>query len=202
MKVAVIEKRKTLGGTCLNIGCIPSKALLHTSEKFENMNSGDLSKYGIDLSKPKLNISKMMENKNKISTFYGNGHIDTPGEISVSNGNENKTITSSKIMIATGSLVAPLKNVTIDEKLIVSSTGALDLKKVPNKLIVVGGGYIGLEMGTVWRRLGSQVTVVEYLDRILPGMDSEIAQKFKQILQKQGIDFKLNTGIELSLIHI
>ena len=213
MKVAVIEKRKTLGGTCLNIGCIPSKALLHTSEKFENINSGDLSKYGIDLSKPKLNISTMMENKNKIvsdltkgieflfkknkiSTFYGNGHIDTPGEISVSNGNENKTITSSKIMIATGSLVAPLKSVTIDEKLIVSSTGALDLKKVPNKLIVVGGGYIGLEMGTVWRRLGSQVTVVEYLDRILPGMDSEIAQKFKQILEKQGIDFKLNTGIE------
>ena len=212
MKVAVIEKRKTLGGTCLNIGCIPSKALLHASEKFENINSNELTNYGIELSKPKLNISKMMENKNKvvseltkgieflfkknkIASFSGSAFIEKPDKIIISNDKDNKTITSNKILIATGSLVAPLQNIIIDEKMIVSSTGALDLNKVPKKLIVVGGGYIGLEMGTVWRRLGSQVTVVEFLDRILPGMDSEIAKKFKLILQKQGIEFKLNTGI-------
>ena len=212
MKVAVIEKRKTLGGTCLNIGCIPSKALLHASEKFENINSNELTNYGIELSKPKLNISKMMENKNKvvsdltkgieflfkknkIAAFSGSAFIEKPDKIIISNDKDNKTITSNKILIATGSLVAPLQNIIIDEKMIVSSTGALDLNKVPKKLIVVGGGYIGLEMGTVWRRLGSQVTVVEFLDRILPGMDSEIAKKFKLILQKQGIEFKLNTGI-------
>ena len=212
MKVAVIEKRKTLGGTCLNIGCIPSKALLHASEKFENINSNELTNYGIELSKPKLNISKMMENKNKvvsdltkgieflfkknkIAAFSGSAFIENPDKIIISNDKDNKTITSNKILIATGSLVAPLQNIIIDEKMIVSSTGALDLNKVPKKLIVVGGGYIGLEMGTVWRRLGSQVTVVEFLDRILPGMDSEIAKKFKLILQKQGIEFKLNTGI-------
>ena len=212
MKVAVIEKRKTLGGTCLNIGCIPSKALLHASEQFENINSNELTNYGIELSKPKLNISKMMENKNKvvsdltkgieflfkknkIAAFSGSAFIEKPDKIIISNDKDNKTITSNKILIATGSLVAPLQNIIIDEKMIVSSTGALDLNKVPKKLIVVGGGYIGLEMGTVWRRLGSQVTVVEFLDRILPGMDSEIAKKFKLILQKQGIEFKLNTGI-------
>ncbi len=212
MKVAVIEKRKTLGGTCLNIGCIPSKALLHASEKFENINSNELTNYGIELSKPKLNISKMMENKNKvvsdltkgieflfkknkIAAFSGSAFIENPDKIIISNDKDNKTITSNKILIATGSLVAPLQNIIIDEKMIVSSTGALDLNKVPKKLIVVGGGYIGLEMGTVWRRLGSKVTVVEFLDRILPGMDSEIAKKFKLILQKQGIEFKLNTGI-------
>jgi len=212
MKVAVIEKRKTLGGTCLNIGCIPSKALLHASEQFENINSNELTNYGIELSKPKLNISKMMENKNKvvsdltkgieflfkknkIAAFSGSAFIENPDKIIISNDKDNKTITSNKILIATGSLVAPLQNIIIDEKMIVSSTGALDLNKVPKKLIVVGGGYIGLEMGTVWRRLGSQVTVVEFLDRILPGMDSEIAKKFKLILQKQGIEFKLNTGI-------
>ena len=212
MKVAVIEKRKTLGGTCLNIGCIPSKALLHASEKFENINSNELTNYGIELSKPKLNISKMMENKNKvvsdltkgieflfkknkIAAFSGIAFIEKPDKIIISNDKDNKTITSNKILIATGSLVAPLQNIIIDEKMIVSSTGALDLNKVPKKLIVVGGGYIGLEMGTVWRRLGSKVTVVEFLDRILPGMDTEIAKKFKLILQKQGIEFKLNTGI-------
>ena len=215
MKVAVIEKRKTLGGTCLNIGCIPSKALLHVSEKYENINSNELSTYGIDLSKPKLNLSKMMENKNKvvndltkgieflfkknkITTFFGNAYIDAPGEIIIPSdkGKDSLAVTTNKTLIATGSLVAPLNKINIDEKLILSSTGALNLTKVPKKLIVVGGGYIGLEMGTVWRRLGSQVTVVEYLDRILPGMDSEIAKKFKQILQKQGIEFKLNTGID------
>ena len=212
MKVAVIEERKSLGGTCLNIGCIPSKALLNSSEKYESINSAQLEDFGINLSSVKLNITKMMENKdnivsdltkgieflfkkNRISSFEGNGYISSPNEIIVSKNEKEEVIKSNKILIATGSVVAPLNNIKIDEKNIVSSTGALELKKVPKRLIVVGGGYIGLEMGTVWRRLGSQVTVIEYLDRILPGMDSEVAKKFKLILQKQGIDFKLNTAI-------
>ena len=213
MKVAVIEKRATLGGTCLNIGCIPSKALLNSSEKFESINSSELKNIGIDLGTPKLNISKMMDNKNrivtdltkgieflfkknKITSFIGNGYISSPTEVTVSNKNDTTTVKSSKILIATGSEAAPLNNISIDEKKIVSSTGALELTTVPKKFIVVGGGYIGLEMGTVWRRLGSEVTVIEYLDRILPGMDNEIAKKFKLILQKQGIKFELNTAIQ------
>ena len=213
MKVAVIEKRKSLGGTCLNIGCIPSKALLNSSEKFESVNSNELQNFGIELKHPKLNISKMMDNKNnivsdltkgieflfkknKISSFEGDGYISSPTEITVSKNNEKTTVKSKNVLIATGSDVAPLNNIVIDEKKIVSSTGALELKKVPKEFIVVGGGYIGLEMGTVWRRLGAKVTVIEYLDRILPGMDSEIAKRFKLILQKQGIEFKLNTAIQ------
>ena len=213
MKVAVIEERKSLGGTCLNIGCIPSKALLNSSEKYESINSAQLEDFGINLSSVKLNIPKMMENKdnivsdltkgieflfkkNKISSFEGNRYISSPNEIIVSKNGKEEVIKSNKILIATGSVVAPLNKIKIDEKNIVSSTGALELKNVPKRLIVVGGGYIGLEMGTVWRRLGSQVTVIEYLDRILPGMDSEVAKKFKLILQKQGIDFKLNTAIK------
>ena len=196
MKVAVIEKRVTLGGTCLNIGCIPSKALLNSSEKFESINSSELKNIGIDLGAPKLNISKMMDNKNrivkdltkgieflfkknKITSFIGNGYISSPTEVTVSSKNDTTIVKTDKILIATGSEVAPLNNISIDEKKIVSSTGALELTTVPKKFIVVGGGYIGLEMGTVWRRLGSEVTVIEYLDRILPGMDSEIAKKFK-----------------------
>ena len=213
MKVAVIEKRATLGGTCLNIGCIPSKALLNSSEKFESINSSELKNIGIDLGAPKLNISKMMDNKNrivtdltkgieflfkknKITSFIGNGYISSPTEVTVSSKNDSTIVKTGKILIATGSEVAPLNNISIDEKKIVSSTGALELTTVPKKFIVVGGGYIGLEMGTVWRRLGSEVTVIEYLDRILPGMDSEIAKKFKLILQKQGIKFELNTAIQ------
>ena len=213
MKVAVIEKRATLGGTCLNIGCIPSKALLNSSEKFESINSSELKNIGIDLSAPKLNISKMMDNKNrivtdltkgieflfkknKITSFIGNGYISSPTEVTVSSKNDTTIVKTGKILIATGSEAAPLNNISIDEKKIVSSTGALELITVPKKFIVVGGGYIGLEMGTVWRRLGSEVTVIEYLDRILPGMDSEIAKKFKLILQKQGIKFELNTAIQ------
>ena len=213
MKVAVIEKRATLGGTCLNIGCIPSKALLNSSEKFESINSSELKNIGIDLGAPKLNISKMMDNKNrivtdltkgieflfkknKITSFIGNGYISSPTEVTVSSKNDTTIVKTGKILIATGSEAAPLNNISIDEKKIVSSTGALELKTVPKKFIVVGGGYIGLEMGTVWRRLGSEVTVIEYLDRILPGMDSEIAKKFKLILQKQGIKFELNTAIQ------
>ena len=213
MKVAVIEKRATLGGTCLNIGCIPSKALLNSSEKFESINSSELKNIGIDLGTPKLNISKMMDNKNrivtdltkgieflfkknKITSFIGNGYISSPSEVIVSSKNDTTIVKSGKILIATGSEAAPLNNISIDEKKIVSSTGALELTTVPKKFIVVGGGYIGLEMGTVWRRLGSEVTVIEYLDRILPGMDNEIAKKFKLILQKQGIKFELNTAIQ------
>lgn len=213
MKVAVIEKRATLGGTCLNIGCIPSKALLNSSEKFESINSSELKNIGIDLGAPKLNISKMMDNKNrivtdltkgieflfkknKITSFIGNGYISSPTEVTVSSKNDTTIVKTSKILIATGSEAAALNNISIDEKKIVSSTGALKLTNVPKKFIVVGGGYIGLEMGTVWRRLGSEVTVIEYLDRILPGMDSEIAKKFKLILQKQGIKFELNTAIQ------
>ena len=213
MKVAVIEKRATLGGTCLNIGCIPSKALLNSSEKFESINSSELKNIGIDLGAPKLNISKMMDNKNrivtdltkgieflfkknKITSFIGNGYISSPTEVTVSSKNDTTIVKTSKILIATGSEAAALNNISIDEKKIVSSTGALELTTVPKKFIVVGGGYIGLEMGTVWRRLGSEVTVIEYLDRILPGMDSEIAKKFKLILQKQGIKFELNTAIQ------
>ena len=213
MKVAVIEKRATLGGTCLNIGCIPSKALLNSSEKFESINSSELKNIGIDLGAPKLNISKMMDNKNrivtdltkgieflfkknKITSFIGNGYISSPTEVTVSSKNDTTIFKTGKILIATGSEAASLNNISIDEKKIVSSTGALELTTVPKKFIVVGGGYIGLEMGTVWRRLGSEVTVIEYLDRILPGMDSEIAKKFKLILQKQGIKFELNTAIQ------
>ena len=213
MKVAVIEKRATLGGTCLNIGCIPSKALLNSSEKFESIDSSELKNIGIDLGAPKLNISKMMDNKNrivtdltkgieflfkknKITSFIGNGYISSPTEVTVSSKNDTTIVKTGKILIATGSEAAPLNNISIDEKKIVSSTGALELTTVPKKFIVVGGGYIGLEMGTVWRRLGSEVTVIEYLDRILPGMDSEIAKKFKLILQKQGIKFELNTAIQ------
>ena len=213
MKVAVIEKRATLGGTCLNIGCIPSKALLNSSEKFESINPSELKNIGIDLGAPKLNISKMMDNKNrivtdltkgieflfkknKITSFIGNGYISSPTEVTVSSKNDTTIVKTSKILIATGSEAAALNNISIDEKKIVSSTGALELTTVPKKFIVVGGGYIGLEMGTVWRRLGSEVTVIEYLDRILPGMDSEIAKKFKLILQKQGIKFELNTAIQ------
>ena len=213
MKVAVIEKRATLGGTCLNIGCIPSKALLNSSEKFESINSSELKNIGIDLGTPKLNISKMMDNKNrivtdltkgieflfkknKITSIIGNGYISSPTEVTVSSKNDTTIVKTGKILIATGSEAAPLNNISIDEKKIVSSTGALELTTVPKKFIVVGGGYIGLEMGTVWRRLGSEVTVIEYLDRILPGMDSEIAKKFKLILQKQGIKFELNTAIQ------
>ena len=181
MKVAVIEERKSLGGTCLNIGCIPSKALLNSSEKYESINSAQLEDFGINLSSVKLNIPKMMENKdnivsdltkgieflfkkNKISSFEGNGYISSPNEIIVSKNGKEEVIKSNKILIATGSVVAPLNKIKIDEKNIVSSTGALELKKVPKRLIVVGGGYIGLEMGTVWRRLGS----VSYTHLTLP----------------------------------
>ena len=211
MKVAVVEKRKSHGGTCLNVGCIPSKALLHASELFDEANNG-MEKLGIKVS-PELDLKAMMKHKidtvngntsgieflfkkNKIKTFHGTGKITAAGKVTVTDekGNE-ETINSKSIAIATGSDVANIPGVETDEKMVLSSTGALDLEKVPEKMLVVGAGVIGLELGSVWRRLGTEVTVVEYLDRILPGMDNEIAKNFQRILKKQGIEFKLGTKV-------
>lgn len=215
MKVAVVEKRKTHGGTCLNVGCIPSKALLHASELFDEANHG-FADFGIKVS-PELDLGKMMKHKtdtvngnisgieylfkkNKITAFHGTGKVSAKGKVTVTDDKGKETeITTKHIVIATGSDVAGIPGVDIDEKMVVSSTGALDLKKVPKKMLVVGAGVIGLELGSVWRRLGTEVTVVEYLDRILPGMDDEVAKNFQRILKKQGIDFKLAskvTGVE------
>src|SRR5229473_998269 len=208
MKVAVVEKRETFGGTCLNIGCIPSKALLHASELFEEAGHS-FEKMGIKLTAPKLDLPGMMKfkdegvdgnvkgiaflfKKNKIEAFQGEGKILAPGQIEIRAGDgKAQTIETKAIVIATGSDVARLNGIDIDEKRIVSSTGALSLDKVPQRLLVVGAGVIGLELGSVWRRLGSQVTVVEFLDRILPGIDLEVAKKFQRLLQKQGMAFKL-----------
>jgi dihydrolipoamide dehydrogenase len=211
LKTAVIEKDKTFGGTCLNVGCIPSKALLHASHLFEEAGH-DFAGMGIGVSKPKLDLKQMLAfkqegvdgnvkgvdflfKKNKIDTFKGAGKITSPGKIEV----DGKTIEAKHIVIATGSDVARLKGIDIDEKRVVSSTGALALDKVPGKLLVVGAGVIGLELGSVWRRLGAEVQVVEFLDRILPGMDGEVAKQFQRILEKQGMTFKLGskvTGID------
>ncbi len=208
MKVAVVEKRKTLGGTCLNIGCIPSKALLYASEMFEEAGHG-MAPLGVVVAAPKLDLPMMMKHKddtvaanvngvaflfkkNKIDSITGEGRIAAPGKIVVKgeDGNE-KTLESKAIVIATGSDVARLPGVEIDEKTVVSSTGALSLPRVPKRLIVVGAGVIGLELGAVWRRLGTEVIVVEFLDRILPGMDGEIAKQFQRLLEKQGFAFHL-----------
>ena len=207
MKVAVVEKRPTHGGTCLNVGCIPSKALLHASELYEEAGHG-FSAMGIEV-EPKLNLANMQAfkdegvkgnvdgvayllKKNKVDHFHGTGRIVSSGRIEVTfiNG-EKKELQATNIVIASGSDVAPLPGVEIDEKQIVSSTGALTLEKVPKKMIVVGAGVIGLELGSVWRRLGAKVTVVEYLNRILPGMDLDVAKQFQRILTKQAIAFKL-----------
>jgi dihydrolipoamide dehydrogenase len=212
MKVAVVEKSPTFGGTCLNVGCIPSKALLQASERFEEV-THMLPKMGIGVGKPKLDLAAMMKfkadgvdgnvkgvgflfKKNKIDTHHGTGRIVAAGKVEVK-GDDGKTevIETKNIVIATGSDVAQLKGVAIDEKRVVSSTGALTLDKVPEKMLVIGAGVIGLELGSVWRRLGAQVTVVEFLDRILPGMDGEIAKSFQRILEKQGMAFKLGTKV-------
>ena len=212
MKTAVIEKDKTFGGTCLNVGCIPSKALLHASHLFEEA-AHDFAGMGIGVSKPKLDLSQMQKfkqegvdgnvkgvdflfKKNRIDTFKGTGKITGPGKIEVVTGNgKGETIDAKNIVIATGSDVTRLKGIEIDEKRIVSSTGALALDKVPAKLLVVGAGVIGLELGSVWRRLGAEVQVVEFLDRILPGMDNEVARQFQRILEKQGMTFKLGSKV-------
>lgn len=210
MKVACIEKEKTLGGTCLNVGCIPSKALLSFSKKYEEAKT-KFSDIGI-ISDPKLDLKKMMEKKdqnvdalckgiemlfakNKITKINGIGKILEPNIVEVNNGKKTEKIKASKIMIATGSEVINLPGVDFDEEFIVSSTGALALQKVPKELVVIGGGYIGLELGSVWRRLGSKVTVVEFADKIVPSLDTEIGKLFKKSLEKQGINFMLGTKL-------
>jgi dihydrolipoamide dehydrogenase len=211
MKVAVVEKEKTFGGTCLNIGCIPSKALLHASERFEEAGHM-LARMGINVGAPRLDLSAMMAfkdegvdgnvkgvaflfKKNKIDSRVGVGRILAPGKVEVAANAKSETLDTKAIVIATGSDVARLKGIDIDEKRVVSSTGALVLDKVPERLLVVGAGVIGLELGSVWRRLGSEVIVVEFLDRILPGMDAEVCRQFQRILQKQGITFRLSSKV-------
>jgi dihydrolipoamide dehydrogenase len=207
LKTAVVEKRATFGGTCLNVGCIPSKAMLHASELFDEANHG-FAAMGIEV-KPKLDLKQMLKfkdeavkgntdgvaylmKKNKIATFHGTGRIVAAGQVEVTAEDGSKQqLDTRAIVIATGSDVAKLPGIEIDEKQVISSTGALELQKVPKKLIVVGAGVIGLELGSVWRRLGAEVLVVEFLDRILPGMDADVAKSFQRILEKQGIAFKL-----------
>ncbi len=212
MKVAVVEKDKTFGGTCLNVGCIPSKALLHASELYEEAGH-DFGHMGIKVGAPQLDLPAMMKfkdegvdgnvkgvaylfRKNKIDSFQGLGVIAGAGKVEVK-GSDGKTQTldTKAIVIATGSDVARLRGIEIDEKRIVSSTGALVLDKVPQRLLIVGAGVIGLELGSVWRRLGSEVIVVEFLDRILPGMDSEVGRQFQRILEKQGVKFHLSSKV-------
>ncbi|MDE5445023.1 dihydrolipoyl dehydrogenase [Bradyrhizobium sp. CSA207] len=215
MKVAVVEKNATLGGTCLNVGCMPSKALLHASEMFEEA-AHSFAKMGVSVSAPKLELPAMMNfkqqgidgnvkgveflmKKNKIDVLKGTGKILGTGKVEVSADSKSQLVETKNIVIATGSDIARLKGIEIDEKRIVSSTGALSLDKVPGKLLIVGAGVIGLELGSVWQRLGAEVIVVEFLDRILPGMDGEIAKQFQRILEKQGFAFKLGsklTGVE------
>jgi dihydrolipoamide dehydrogenase len=207
LKVAVVEKRKTFGGTCLNIGCIPSKALLYASEMFEGAAHG-LGALGVVVNAPTLDLPAMMKHKddtvaanvngvaflfkkNKIDSFIGEGRIAAPGKVEVKAADGVKTLEGKAIVIATGSDVAKLPGVDIDEKVIISSTGALELTKPPERLLIVGAGVIGLELGSVWARLGSKVTVVEFLDRILPGMDGEVARQFQRMLEKQGFKFHL-----------
>ena len=212
LKTAIIEKRKTFGGTCLNIGCIPSKALLHASDMFEEAGHG-FEALGIKIGTPKLDLPAMMKHKddtvaanvqgvafllkkNKVDSFIGTGSIAAPGKVLVTAADgTTQTLETTNIVIATGSDSTPLPGVTIDEKTIVTSTGALTLEKVPERMLIVGAGVIGLELGSVWRRLGTEVTVVEYLDRILPGMDDEIAKQFQRILAKQGVTFHLGSKV-------
>ena len=211
LKAACVESRGTLGGTCLNVGCIPSKSLLNLSENYHKAKK-DFNQQGIEISDIKLNIKKMMANKdksvqvltkgveflfkkNKVTYLKGKGVIFSDNDVVVYNGADRKSYKTKNIVIATGSAPTSLPGIDIDEKNIVSSTGALSLAEVPKELVVIGGGYIGLEMGSVWSRLGSNVTVVEFLDFITPGMDREISNEFQKILTKQGIKFKLNCKV-------
>src|ERR1700746_3034078 len=211
-KVAVVEKAPTLGGTCLNSGCMPAKALLHASEMFEEAGHS-FAKMGVSVPAPKLDLPAMMNfkqqgidgnvkgveflmKKNKIDVIHGKGKILGTGKVEVAGGDGKTQLVETKnIVIATGSDVARLKGIEIDEKRIVSSTGALSLDKVPGKLLIVGAGVIWLELGSVWHRLGAKVTVVEFLDRILPGMDGEVAKQFQRMLEKQGFKFKLGAKV-------
>lgn len=216
LKTACIEKRETLGGTCLNVGCIPSKAMLHASELYE-MAKDQFSGYGIEFDKLKLNLVQMhaqkadavngltkgvagLLKKNKVDTWYGSGKIKSKTEVDVTDADgKTRTLKTKNIVIATGSEVTPLPGVEIDEKRIVSSTGALELKQVPKKLVLVGAGVIGLELGSVWRRLGAEVEVVEFLDHCLPGLDGEISKSARKLFEKQGMKFHFKrkvTGVE------
>jgi dihydrolipoamide dehydrogenase len=212
LKTAVVEKRATFGGTCLNIGCIPSKALLHASELFDE-SGHSFATMGIGVGKPKLDLKAMMAFKdqgvdgnvkgvefllkmNKIDVFHGAARIAAAGKVEVKGVDGNtRTLDTKSIVIATGSDVARLKGIEIDERRIVSSTGALVLDKVPERLLVIGAGVIGLELGSVWRRLGSEVVVVEFLDGVLPGMDSEVRRQAQRIFEKQGMTFKLSSMV-------
>jgi dihydrolipoamide dehydrogenase len=212
MKVAAVEKDKTFGGTCLNIGCIPSKGLLYASELFEEAGH-KFGHLGIGVSPPKLDLATMMKfkdegvegnvkgvaflfKKNKIDAYQGVGRITAPGKVEVKAANGGvQTLETHNIVIASGSDVARLRGIEIDEKRIVSSTGALSLDKVPERLLIVGAGVIGLELGSVWRRLGAQVQVIEFLDRIVPGIDGEVARQFQRLLEKQGMSFKLSSKV-------
>ena len=218
LKTAVVEKRATFGGTCLNIGCIPSKAFLHASELFEEAGHA-FAKMGIGVPAPKLDLKQMLTfkqeavdgntkgvefllKKNKVDSVHGTGRIVAPGKVEVTGADGKKqTLESKSIVIATGSDVAKLKGIDIDEKRIVSSTGALTLPEVPKHLLVIGAGVIGLELGSVWRRLGSKVTVVEFMDGVLPGMDGEVRKQGQRLFEKQGMTFKLSskvTGVDTS----
>ena len=212
LATAVVEKWATFGGTCLNIGCIPSKALLHASELFEETGHG-LSAFGIEVPAPKLNLKGMMAHKdatvkanvdgvaflfkkNKIEGIRGTGRILAPGKVEVTaEDGSTKVLETKSIVIATGSDVTPLAGLAIDEKRIVSSTGALQLSSPPKKLLVIGAGIIGLELGSVWRRLGAEVEVIEYLDRILPGIDAEVAKQFQRLIERQGVKFHLSRKV-------
>ncbi len=207
LKTACVEKRATLGGTCLNIGCIPSKALLQSSENFEEASHG-FKDHGVIVESVKLDLARMQARKgevvtanvkgveflfkkNKVTWLKGEGRIVAPGKVSVA-GTEYDT---KAIVVASGSESIPLPGVELDEQVVVSSTGALELDRVPGHLVVIGGGYIGLELGSVWRRLGAEVTVVEFLDRLVPGMDAEVGKTFERVLGKQGIKFRLKTKV-------
>jgi len=212
LKTAVVEKNATFGGTCLNVGCIPSKAMLHASELYEETGQS-FAQMGIKVGKPSVDLATLLKykeqnvesnvngvaflfKKNKIEAFHGTATIVAPGKIEVKAGDgKTQTLEAKNIVIATGSDVARLNGIDIDEKRVVSSTGALDLTKVPQKLLIVGAGIIGLELGSVWRRLGAEVTIVEFLDHILPGIDSEVARQFHRLLQKQGIAFRLSSKV-------
>jgi dihydrolipoamide dehydrogenase len=210
-KTACIEKDPTLGGTCLNVGCIPSKALLAASEKFEEAEH-HLGAFGVEVGGVTLNLAGMMGHKdkvvkantdgvaylfkkNKIDWIKGKASFTGPDMLVVKGEGEPQTITAKHIVIATGSESTPLPGIEVDEQRIVTSTGALKLSSVPKTMVVIGGGYIGLEMGTVWQRLGADVTVVEFLDRILPGMDGEVSKQMQRILQRQGMKFRLSTKV-------
>jgi dihydrolipoamide dehydrogenase len=212
MRVACIDKRGAFGGTCLNVGCIPSKALLHSSELFAEARDG-LNAYGIKVPTVELDLGAMQDQKskvvkeltqgieflfrkNKVTAIKGSGRLNGVGRVQVEfNSGGGQELAAKHVVLATGSEVVPLPGVQIDETRIVSSTGALELEEVPPHLVVIGGGYIGLELGTVWRRLGSKVTVIEFLDRITPGMDLEVSRQFQRLLSRQGLGFKLGTRV-------